>query len=54
MLGRCVEVEQEAWQLHDSEVDHQVPEHHRVVIDEGLTGENLVSFFAESVDEFLV
>ena len=53
-MPRLAWVKQEAWQLHDSEVDYEVPEHHRVIIDEGFTGENCVTFLAQSVDEFLV
>ena len=53
MLRRIVLVNEEVWQLHDPEVENQVPEYDRVIVQECLLGQDCVAFLRQRVDNSL-
>ena len=54
MLRTVVLIKEEDRQFHDLKVDHQVPEHYRVLHDEGLLSQDLICLLNKRVDELFV
>ena len=42
------------WKLHDLEVDHEVPKHDFVILDERLLRQDLIFLFCKGVDKLFV
>ena len=54
VLGAVVLIQDEDWELHDLEVDDQVPKDHGVIGREVILGEHCVALLGQRVDELFV